>query len=87
MKVQALSPFTAFTGEMVVFNTGDVRDIPEAVAKQYIEAGLAKKTSSKETEVAPAVDDPNPTAGDAADAGGEAGEDNPSTYPAADAAP
>ena len=41
MKIKAISSFTAFTEQMNVFNAGDVGELPEAVAKQYIEAGLA----------------------------------------------
>lgn len=59
MKVEAIQAFTAFTGEMVVFNAGDVRDLPDAVAKQYIEAGLAKKSGKSVTQVADAVDAAN----------------------------
>jgi hypothetical protein len=51
MKVKAIKPFTAFAGEMIVFNSGDVRELPDAVAEQYIEAGLADKAAKglKET--------------------------------------
>lgn len=50
MKIEAIKPFTAFDGQMVVFNTGDVRELSDAVANQYVEAGLARKTSKKVTE-------------------------------------
>lgn len=42
MKIRALSTFTAFTGQMCVFNAGDEGDLPENVAAQYIEAGHAE---------------------------------------------
>lgn len=74
MKIEALSPFTAFDGSMIVFNKGDVRDISEKLAGYYIEHGLAKKVraNAKETEVSPPVDERNPafdptTAADAED--------------------
>lgn len=55
MKVEATQPFTAFTGEMVVFNTGDVRELPDAVAGQYIDAGMAKK-AAKKADITPTDD-------------------------------
>lgn len=62
MKIEALSPFTAFDGSMIVFNKGDVRDISDNLAAYYIEHGIAKKVraNAKETAIAPAVDDSNP---------------------------
>lgn len=60
MKVEAISAFTAFTGEMKVFNKGDVGDLPDDVAAQYVEAGLAKKSSKKVTEAEAGPDAPNP---------------------------
>lgn len=41
MKIKAVSSFTAFTDQMNVFNAGDTGELPDAVARQYIEAGLA----------------------------------------------
>jgi len=73
MKIEALSPFTAFDGSMIVFNKGDVRDISEKLAAYYIEHGIAKKVraNAKETDVAPPVDDRNPAFDPAAAADAE----------------
>lgn len=44
--IKALGTFTAFTGEMQVFNKGDKGELPEDVAIEYINAGLAAKSTA-----------------------------------------
>lgn len=41
MLITALSTFTAFTGEMRVFNRGDQGELPDAMALTYINSGQA----------------------------------------------
>ncbi len=50
--VKAIQSFTAYDGEkMVVFNAGtkgeDTHDLPEALAEQYIDAGMAELAKGK----------------------------------------
>lgn len=47
MKIEALQSFTAFTDQMNVFNAGDTGELPDNVAAQYIESGMAKKVKGK----------------------------------------
>lgn len=54
MKVKAISSFTAFTDQMNVFNTGDVGELPDAMAEQYIEAGLAAAAKGSDAKAAAA---------------------------------
>lgn len=56
MKIEALQSFTAFTDQMNVFNAGDTGELPDNVAAQYIESGMAKKVKGK----AGAADDAAP---------------------------
>jgi len=41
MKIKALSTFTAFTGQMEVFNAGDEGELPDVIAQGYVEGGFA----------------------------------------------
>lgn len=41
MKIKALATFTVWTGQMQVFNRGDVGELPDDYAASYIESGYA----------------------------------------------
>lgn len=45
--IKALSTFVAFTGEMRVFNAGDVGPLPANIAQSYIETGQAEAVTDE----------------------------------------
>lgn len=46
MQIIALAAFTAFTGEMAVFNEGDEGELPDDMAQNYVDAGLARQAKT-----------------------------------------
>lgn len=42
MQIKALTTFVAYTGQMHVFNAGDVGELPDQMARRYIEDGQAE---------------------------------------------
>ncbi len=47
MLIKALTTFTAFTGEMKVFNAGTVGELPDHIAQTYIDSGQAEPATDK----------------------------------------
>lgn len=56
LEIKALAPFTAFTGEMVVLAPGDTAFLPEKMALDYIDAGLATNVAKEKKPASPAKD-------------------------------
>lgn len=42
MKIKANVTFTAYDGQMRVFNAGDEGELPDAIASGFIDAGMAE---------------------------------------------
>jgi len=54
LEIEALAPFTAYTGEMVVLAPGDTAFLPEKMAQDYIDAGLATLVAKSKKSAASA---------------------------------
>jgi hypothetical protein len=53
-KIKAKASFTAFTDQMNVFNIGDSGELPDDMAAQYVDAGLAEYVGKRPVKEEPA---------------------------------
>lgn len=57
MQIKALTTFVAYTGQMQVFNAGDVGDLPDDMAIRYIENGQAEPVKLTLADICAAIVD------------------------------
>lgn len=55
MQIKALTTFVAYTGQMLVFNAGDVGDLPDDMARRYIEDGQAEPIEPTLADICSAI--------------------------------